>query len=101
MTNKEALIAVVRVSVPDNSLEKAMIDNDVTGATAYVKTAEESIDKCAIAILEGILSDPDITEGGYSINFDRKAVEDRLSILKGKYGLDDSLKPKVTSRSVW
>lgn len=101
MTNKEALIAVVRVSVPDNSLEKAMIDNSVSATTDYTSTEAESIDKCAIAVLEGLLSDPDVSEGGYSINFDRKAVQDRISILKSKYGIDDPLKPSVTSRPVW
>lgn len=101
MTNKEALVAVLRVSVPDNSLEKAMIDNDVTGGSTYTKDNEKNIDLCAIDILQGLLSDPDVSEGGYSINFDRKAVQERLNYLNSKHDLVDAGKPVVTGKSIW
>lgn len=101
MTNKEALIAVLRVSVPDNSLEKAMIDNDVSGNEQYSKSAEKSIDLCAIDVLQGLLSEPDVSEGGYSINYDRDAVKERLAYLSEKNDLVDQLKPTVKARSLW
>jgi hypothetical protein len=101
MTNKEALVGVVRVSVPDHSLEKAMIDNDVTGGSTYVKLNEKSIDLCAIDVLQGLLSEPNVSEGGYSISYDRKAVLDRLNYLNQKHGLVDAAKPTVTSKSPW
>jgi hypothetical protein len=101
MTKKEALIAVIRVNVPDNTIEKAMIDNDVTGSQTYSKSSEKEIDICAIAILKGLLSEPDVTEGGYSIRYDRAAVEKQIGYLSEKHGLTDTAAPTVTGRTVW
>jgi hypothetical protein len=99
VTNKEALIANVGFSVPDNMVEKAMIDNDVTGTTEYAKDAAESIDLCTIPILKRVLSEPDVSEGGYSIRFDRASVEKRLESLLEEN--DMSTGPTVTGKSVW
>lgn len=104
MTNKEALAAVVRVSIPDSSYEKSMLDRDVNPAATYTKENAEAIDLCAIELLSGLLSDPDVSEGGYSIKFDRGAVQKRLISLATKHGASDILSqysPSVTSPSVW
>lgn len=99
MTNKEALIANVGFSVPDNMVEKAMIDNDVTGSETYVKANAESVDLCTIPILQRVLSEPDVAEGGYKINFDRSAVQARLDTLLDDYEIKAG--PTVTGKSVW
>lgn len=104
MTNKEALIAVLRVSVPDNTLEKALLDQGVTGASTYSATNAQSIDLCAIDVLAGLLAEPDVSEGGYSIRYDRKAVTDLLLFLARKHNVTsvlNQLKPTVTGKSVW
>lgn len=104
MTNKEALIAEVPGNTPDGFIEKALVDNGVTGSDTYGTGDSEKIDYCVIAVLKRLLSDPDITEGGYSIRFDRGAVEKRLKYLVTQYGLTDilgDLKPTVTGRNVW
>ena len=104
MTNKEALIAVLRVSVPDNTLEKALLDQGVTGASTYSAASAQIIDLCAIDVLVGLLSEPDVSEGGYSIRYDRKAVEQQVLFLAKKHNVTavlNQLKPTVTSRSVW
>ena len=99
MTNKEALIANVGFSVPDNMVEKAMIDNDVTGATTYTSADAESIDLCTIPILKLVLSMPDVSEGGYRINFDRASAQKRLDDLLEDYEITKG--PTVTGKSVW
>ena len=99
MTNKEALIANVGFSVPDNMLEKALTDNDITGSDAYTKDDAESIDLATIPVLKLVLSMPDVSEGGYSIRFDRASVEKRLESLLEEN--DMSTGPTVTGKSVW
>lgn len=104
MTNKEALIAVLRVNIPDNSLVKALLDNDVTDSETYTKTKEKSIDLCAIDLLAGLLSEPDVSEGGYSIKYDRAAVQKQLLFLAKKHNVTDIIQqysPTITSKAVW
>lgn len=104
MTNKEALIAVLRVNVPDNSLVKALLDHDVTDSSTYTKDNAKDIDLCAIDVLAGLLAEPDVTEGGYSINYDRAAVEKQLIFLAKKHNVTeilDRLKPTVKCIQVW
>ena len=104
MTNKEALVAVLRITVPDASLEKAMIDREVTGTNTYTKENEKNIDLCAVDVLHGLLSEPDVSEGGYSIRFDRNAVQQRLLLLAKKHNVREVInayKPTVTGRRVW
>ena len=101
MTNKAALIAVLHgIQVPDDSLEKAMTDNDVTGSGNYVKVNAKAIDLCAIDVLQGILSEPDVQEGDYSIQYDRNAIRARLDYLNEKNDLTSSA-PTITSKPVW
>jgi hypothetical protein len=99
MTNKEALIAALQLTADDSTLEKALIDQEVTGSDTYVKDNATAIDQCAIEVLQGILSTPDVSEGGYSVKYDRDAVKARLSYLLDKNGLSNSLTPKVKDAS--
>lgn len=104
MTNKEALIAVLRVNVPDNTLVKAMLDRDVAEAATYSKDNSKDIDLCAIDVLAGLLSEPDVSEGGFSIRYDRNAVKEHLLFLAKKHNVTEilnQLKPSVSSPSVW
>lgn len=99
MTNKEALIAAVGFTVPDNMIEKAMIDNEVTGTNTYTIDDAESIDLCVIPILQWALSQPNVSEGGYSLSFNREAVQARLDTLLEDNEL--SSMSSVRGKSVW
>jgi len=99
MTNKEALIAALQLSVDDSTLEKVLIDQEVSGSATYSKDNATAIDKCAIEVLQGILSTPDVSEGGYSVKYDRGAVERRLSYLLDKNDLSNTLKPTIKDAS--
>lgn len=110
MTNKEALIAVLQgLTVPDLSIEKALADQGVSGAATYASEGGKSIDLAAVEILKAGYTDPDISEGGYSIShpdFLRK-IEARLLGLAKKHGLQDIIDqfvtpgPKVTGVRPW
>jgi hypothetical protein len=87
MTNKEALVAVIQISVNDNTLEKALLDQGITSSSNYTAANTSKIDIAAIAVLEGVRSAPDISEGGFSIRYDRPAIERKIEALKHKTGL--------------
>jgi hypothetical protein len=97
MTNKEALIAVVQVSVDDNVLEKALLDQNLELDDEYDSGLATTINKAAIDVLEGLLSRPNVTEGGFSETFDRGAIQARLTVLYNKVGVTQSTTPVVKS----
>lgn len=105
MTNKEALQAVIQATVPDLSLEKALLDQGITGAEPYAATGATVIDLAAVAVLQGLLSAQDVSEGGYSVKQrERKAIETRLLYLAKKHGLTEistALQPTISSKSPW
>lgn len=86
MTNKEALTASLQVEFPDSSIDKALIDADITGTDTYTLANTKVIDEMAIELLQGLLSTPDVSEGDMSIKYDRKAVQARVDYLMGKSG---------------
>jgi len=107
MTNKEALAATLQVvTVPDNTLVKSLIDRGVVGGDDYALSSASGIDLACMDILQGLLSNPDITEGGYSIRFDRAAVMNRLLFLARKNNATDviaalSPTPTIKGASPW
>jgi hypothetical protein len=102
MTNKEALAAVIQTDVDDNILDKSFLDQNVTSSDLYVAANSRSIDLCAIAVLEGLLSTPNISEGGSSVNYDRNAILNRIKSLYNKVGLTMPSGATVSDKSsVW
>ncbi|GAO43792.1 DUF6706 family protein [Flavihumibacter petaseus] len=106
MTVKEALIAEIAMSVDDMLVDKTLVDHGVYENRTYTKELSETIGKASIDILLSIWTMPDVSEGGYSVKYNRDAVKSRLLFLAGKYGrtdITDQLNPKptVTSKTVW
>jgi hypothetical protein len=89
MTNKEALVAVVLVDANDNLLEKALADGSITSTDNYSPENSQAVDSAAISVLRSILSMPDITEGGYSIRYDRASIQKRIDALAANVGIDN------------
>lgn len=99
MTKRDALLGVLQVSVPDIAIDKALVDNNIDGRDGYSSANAKSIDLVAIDILQGLLTAPDVTEGGYSIRYDRSAIQQRLSYLSQKHGIGSG--PTVRRANVW
>lgn len=99
MTNKEALESVVQVSVSDKTLEKAMIDNGINGAETYASSSSKSIDLAAIDVLNWVLATPDVSEGGYSVKYDRNAIRARVEALSAKLSIDSGSRPVIRDAS--
>lgn len=107
MTNKDALLAVLQdVSVPALSLDKVLLDGNITGTDAYTSENAKAIDLCAIELLYGIFTSPDVMEGGYSkSNPDiYRKLQARLLYLAKKHDVTDILNqmnPTVKGVSPW
>lgn len=92
MTNKEALLAVLQdVTVPALAADKVLLDASIDGTASYAGDSAKAIDLCAIELLYGLYTSPDVSEGGYSVShpdFLRK-IEKRLLYLSKKHGVED------------
>lgn len=101
MTNKEALIAVVEgVEISQASMDKVLMDKSVSAEENYTPSNEQVIDECAIRLLRGHLL-KSVKEGGYSVEWDRDAIEARIAELQTKWGLSNESEPTITSRRLW
>lgn len=106
MIVKEALVAVIGIPVDENLVEVAIIDQGLLGNQEYTKSHAPFVGKAAVDVLLSIWSQPDVTEGGYSVKYDRNAVKDRLVFLARKYDRADVIAqvdvvPTISSPQVW
>lgn len=109
MTIKEALAAKLQTPISDLALEVILTDRGLDGSATYTAADKESVDLALMDALYTILTQPDISEGDYTLqhpDYFRK-VKERLIQLATQYGQTEILdllndpKPTVTSRSVW
>jgi hypothetical protein len=83
MTNLDALKAVVGIDqISANSFTKALLDASIDPAADYSSGNKTSIDNAGAAILKDFLQ-TSVSEGGYSVTYDRKAIEAKISQLSG------------------
>lgn len=108
MTNKEALAAKIVATVPDNTLEVALIDGAIDPSGIYTAADAKAIELVAIEVLYSLFTAEDVSEGGYQVShpdFLRK-IKERLLYYARKYDRQDIIdavdpKPTVTGKSVW
>src|SRR4051812_19354940 len=108
MTNKEALAAKIVATVPDQTLEVALIDGDVDPSAIYTAADAKVIELVAIEVLYSLFTSQDVSEGGYSVShpdFLRK-VKERLLYYARKYERTDIItavdpRPSVKGVSPW
>lgn len=101
MTKKEAVIAALQITgYSDAAVEKALLDNAITGSGIYSSSDRGIIDTVAIEVLQGMLSVASISEGGMSVTYSIQGVKDRIAYLQVKNGIDPG-GPKVRRRDVW
>ncbi len=85
MTIKEAILAVVQLDADDILLDKALSDIDETliKEEDYDKTLHEAtVDLVAINVLNSLMMLADISEGDYSIKYDKASMLRRISSLE-------------------
>jgi hypothetical protein len=111
MTVKDALKAELQVSVPDLLINKNLAANNILIDTDDDYDPDEDIykpfdhdfliDKMIISILAGLVSFPNISEGQFSVQYDREAMKARIDYLCSLRNIPNPLRPKVRGISPW
>ena len=90
MTNLEALRHSVAITVHDDALDKILIDSNITGADTYTGKSR-AFDLAKADLLVHIISQPNVSEGGYSISLtDKESLGKQAAQL---YALHDEINP--------
>jgi hypothetical protein len=91
MTIKEALTSTVNFSIPQNRIEKALIDAALDGSADYAKANEQAVDMCMAGLLLTLITSADVTEDDVSIKLPSRDV-----LMKVRSSLIDKWAPVVT-----
>jgi len=109
MTIKEALLSTVSFSLPNNRIDKALIDADLIADEIYSKAAEKGVDLCMAGLLLTLLTVADVTEDDVSIKLPSRDVLLKVyATLLNKWGVNNPFepvvavpKPRVTQKFIW
>ena len=104
LTNKEAVLAAFNFEVPDNLVEKAMVDRGLKGTTNYTISFTEKVELTIADVCLLLVNAASESEGSnYSITYDPKKLMELRTLLLKKHGLESELKTGSTiqARSVW
>lgn len=72
MTIKEAILSYPGLSdIPDNYIEKVLVDRAVTGTTTYAPSHKATAALCAADCFMAVVNNPDFSEGKLSIKMSR------------------------------
>ncbi|MCF2498397.1 DUF6706 family protein [Dyadobacter chenhuakuii] len=95
----QAKLSRYNIDLTEAELDAAIIDQGLTPADQYASSASKSTLKVIASVIPELLLAPDITEGGYSIKYDKGAVTSYYRLLCAQLGIDDNLNPQPKIRS--
>ena len=104
MTKREALKATINFPLPDQIIDKAMIDVGIDATAEYTVNDTKDIDLCTAGLLFILLTSPDIKEGDFSRTLpDRSQLLNVYSAICKRWNVPNLLvtKPTVKAVSVW
>lgn len=107
MTTQDYIVSQLAF-LPDNKLaiEGQIIDQGIDATAIYDVTMKLPCVKAAIGIMQMLLTTADTTntidgQNIFKVVYDRKAVLDRINLLKGENGILDESKPYIRAPRVW
>jgi hypothetical protein len=102
MTNRERLISLLGFEPPKNSAEGALIDLGIVDTSEYAVGTLDSIKRAAIEVMKVLLTTADTTNGevGFSVKYDRAAIEKRIAQLEDELNVTDA-RPTIKGIHPW
>lgn len=99
MTNLEAAKAAVGANYPwnDTTFQLGLVSVGLDPAAQMV--SGKAFDAALAALILYLITSADITEGGYSVKLDRKAMLEARKALLAKWDLPDGTGPTLRDRT--
>jgi len=100
----QAKLSRYNIDLTEAELEVAISEQGLVSSDPYTSEVSTKTLKVIAGVLPELLLAPDITEGGYSIKYDKTAVLAYYKMLCADLGLPDKVspQPKIRSKScIW
>lgn len=104
LTNKEAIASYFNFEVPENLLEKVMIDRSVTPTQNYSSVTEKLVDLAAADICFSLVNVASEAEGGLSITYDPGKLKELRATLLAKHDETENEAygmPTIRNADIW
>lgn len=85
------------VKLSDNTLNSLLIDNGIDSNTEYSSVIAK---KVITGYIPKLLLKPQVSEGDYSVKYDRDGIIAYYNILCGELGIENKLNPKPKIRNM-
>lgn len=94
----QAKLASFNVELSDFEMEALLVDNNLTLVSEYEPIAAKQV---LLGVIPELLLKPDVSEGGFSMKFDKTAIEKYYALLCQELGVKNKLiqQPKVVNKS--
>lgn len=94
----QAKLANFNVELSDIEMEALLVDNGLNNDSDYEPQAAKTT---LLSIIPELLLKPDISEGGFSIKYDKAGIEKYYALLCQEIGVKNKLipQPKVVNKS--
>jgi hypothetical protein len=89
-------LAGFSIEVSSAALAMLLVDNDLIEGDEYSKDNAPKVKSAMLGKLSELLAMPDVTEGGFSLKWDRSAVQAYCNQLRTDLGLVSSSQPVVS-----
>lgn len=100
----QAKLSRYNIDLSEAELDAAIQDQALTPTDPYAPEASKPTLKVIASVIPELLLAPDITEGGFSIKYDKGAVSAYYNLLCSQLGIPNQLnpQPKIRSKSgIW
>ena len=89
------------VTLSITELEALLLDNSIAADQTYTTSSSKKAKTALLQIIPEILVMPSVSEGGYSVRFDKDGILAYYKVLCSELGIEDKLnaQPKIVDRS--
>lgn len=92
--NISGFVSYLPPAIIDGALVSVGADPDAN----FTQSDRQKVDLALLEIIPKLLLTPDVTEGGYSVKYDRNAISQYYRFLCEKLGVENKLERKPTIR---
>lgn len=94
-----AKLARYNIDLSEAELDAAIVDQGLVPTDEYSASASHKTKLVIVEVIPGLLVVPDVTEGGYSVKFDRAGIMAYYRLICSELGIPDKLNPQPRIRS--
>lgn len=101
LTQKEAVLSFFGFEIPENLVDKAIIDRGVLPDSPYTTGDTENVELAVADIAGSLVTLASEKEGDFAVTYDSGRMAKLQSDLLRKHGATDSSTGQINAKSLW